>query len=139
MRIDALTPQADEFLRGTRLATIVEHGDAFPHAVPLWFRWTGDHVEFFTRPQRPKVARLRSDPRISVLVSAEVAEPVYWVRIDGRAELDDDADALVVELCDRYLTPGRPDHDALRHDLISMSGDAIRVRVHPERFFHFAG
>ena len=137
MRIDDLPAAAHDFLRGARLATIVRHGDPYPHAVPVWFDWNGSAIEFFSRPDRPKVKRLVTDPRVSVLVSAEVAEPVYWVRIDGEAEIDDDAAELVARLCDRYLEAGEPAHDALRADLMANAGDCVRITIRPRRFHHF--
>ena len=139
MRIERLPPFAHEFLRGTRLAVIAETGVAAPHAVPVWFDWDGEAIEFFTRPDRPKVARLRAAPEITVLVSAEVAEPVYWVRIEGVATLHDGAAALVERLCDRYLDLADPAHRQLDTDIRGMRHQAIRVRVEPERFFHFQG
>ncbi len=137
MRIDELPPSGHEFLRGARLATVVRHGDPYPQAVPVWFDWNGSSIEIFSRPDRPKVAQLEADPRVSVLVSAEVAEPVYWVRIDGEAEIDDDADALVNRLCDRYLELGTPAHDALRADLLANAGTCVRITIRPRQFHHF--
>ena len=139
MRLPEMTPAADEFLRGTRLAVIVEAGEPVPHAVPVWYGWDGEAIEFFTRATRPKVERLRANPAVAVLVSAEVAEPVYWLRVEGEAELSDDAADLVHELCDRYLDPADPGHRALGDDLRSMADQAVRVRVVPDRLFHFAG
>lgn len=137
MRIEVLPAAAHEFLAGTRLATIVRPGEPFPHAVPVWFDWTGESIEFFSRPDRPKVRALRADPRISVVVSAEVAEPVYWVRIDGEAEVTADASALVERLCDRYLEAGDDSHDALRADLLANAAACVKVTVRPTRFHHF--
>ena len=54
MRIERLPPSAREFLRGTRLAVIAETAAPAPHAVPVWFDWDGEAIEFFTRPNRPK-------------------------------------------------------------------------------------
>lgn len=139
MRIERLPPSAHEFLRGTRLAVIAETAEPAPHAVPLWFDWDGQAIEFFTRPTRPKVARLQAAPEIAVLVSAEVAEPVYWVRIEGVATLHDDAAELVERLCGRYLNLADPAHRRLDADIRAMRHEAIRVRVEPERFFHFQG
>ena len=139
MRIDRLPSSAHEFLRGTRLAVIVEAGEPLPHAVPVWYDWDGEAIEFFTRPKRPKVERLRAMPTIAVLVSAEVAEPVYWVRIEGVATLHDDAAELVERLCGRYLDLADPAHRALDADIRAHRHEAIRVRVEPERFFHFQG
>ncbi len=118
---------------------IAETATPAPHAVPVWFDWDGEAIEFFTRPNRPKVARLQAAPEITVLVSAEVAEPVYWVRVEGVATLHDDAAELVERLCDRYLDLADPAHRQLDADIRGMRHKAIRVRVEPERFFHFQG
>ncbi|MEM9465317.1 MAG: pyridoxamine 5'-phosphate oxidase family protein [Actinomycetota bacterium] len=139
MRIDELPPDAADFLGGLRLATIAHPHEPFVNAVPVWFEWTGEAIEFFTQPGRPKVDRLRRDPRLSVLVSAEVAEPVYWVRVEGRAELHDDAEALVHRLTDRYLAAQGGEVDGMRDRLLASAPEAIRVRVVPERLWHFAG
>ncbi len=139
MRIDELPASTDAFLRGLRLATIAHAHDPYVNAVPVWFEWTGEAIEFFTQPNRPKVERLRRDPRLSVLVSAEVAEPVYWVRIEGQAELHDDASELVERLTDRYLAAQSGDVSALREGLLASADHAVRVRVVPERLWHFAG
>ncbi|MEM9202933.1 MAG: pyridoxamine 5'-phosphate oxidase family protein [Actinomycetota bacterium] len=139
MRLDELPASADAFLRGLRLATIVQPHEPFPNAVPVWFTWTGDAIEFFTQPNRPKVGRLRRDPRVSVLISAEAAEPVYWVRIDGHAELHDDATDLVAELTERYLAVQPGDVSDMRERLLTAAPDAVRVRVVPEQLWHFGG
>lgn len=137
MRIDELPDAARAFLQHPRLATISRHGDPYPHAVPVWFEWNGSTIEFFSRRDRPKVASLVADPRVSALVSAEVAEPVYWVRIEGDARIDDDAGELVARTCDRYLEPGNPAHDALRADLLANAAACVRVTIHPQHFYHF--
>jgi len=139
MRLDSLTPEADAFLRGTRLATIVTHREPYPHAVPVWFDWTGQALEFYTRPDRPKVARLTSDPRVSALVSAEVDEPVYWVRVEGEATISDDAADLVERLCDRYLDLTDPGGAAFKAEMLAMADTCKRVTIRPDRLWHFAG
>lgn len=116
---------------------IAHHHDPYVNVVPVWFEWTGDAIEFFTQPSRPKVERLRHDPRLSVLVSAEVSEPVYWVRVEGRAELHGDAAELVERLTDRYLARQSTDVSVLREQLLDSASDAIRVRVVPDRIWHF--
>ena len=137
MRIDDLPAAAHAFLQHPRLAAIIRHGDPYPHAVPVWFEWNGSTIEFFSRPDRPKVASLVADPRVSVLVSAEVAEPVYWVRIEGDARIDDNAGELVARMCDRYLKAGKPAHDSLRADLLANAEDCVRVTIRPQHFHHF--
>ena len=72
-------------------------------------------------------------------MSAEVAEPVYWVRIEGVATLHDDAAELVERLCGRYLDLADPAHRQLDADIRAMRHETIRVRVEPERFFTSRG
>ena len=124
MRIDDLPAAAHAFLRHPRLATIIRHGDPYPHAVPVWFEWNGSTIEFFSRPDRPKVARLMADPRV-------------WVRIEGDARIDDDAGELGARMCSRYLEPGNPAHDALRADLLANAEDCVRVTIRPQHVHHF--
>ncbi len=85
------------------------------------------------------MACLQPEPKIAVLVSAEGTEPIYWVRIEGVAKLHADAAELVERLCDRYLDLADPAHRELDTDIRAMRRQAIRVRVEPERFFHFQG
>ena len=74
-----------------------------------WFDWTGEVIEFFTHPSRPKVRRLRAQPKASMLLSAEVSEPIFWAAIGGRAEMSDDAADLVEKLAARYCNLTKPE------------------------------
>ena len=131
--------QVDEFLRGTRLGLLVDAGEPWPNAVPVWFDWTGEVSEFFTRPARPKVARLRAQPLASMAVSSELGEPVFWAAIDGRAELSNDAADLAQLLATRYCDLSKPDDVALHDEIMRLSGELLRVTIVPERCRYFRG
>ncbi|MGI9613112.1 MAG: pyridoxamine 5'-phosphate oxidase family protein [Acidimicrobiales bacterium] len=129
----------DTFLRGTRFGVLVDAGEPWPHAAPVWFDWTGEVIEFFTQPTRPKVTRLQAQPMASMLVSSELGEPIFWAAIDGRAELSDDAADLVEMLAARYCDLTKPEFVALHDDIVAVRNDFLRVTIAPERCRYFKG
>jgi PPOX class probable F420-dependent enzyme len=97
------------------LATV--DGDGFPHVTPIWFLWDGDAFVLSCRPDRRHVARLRADPKASIVVDDEGSErpdgerPNRQVRATGRATVDDDVDgAGTTAIRQKYLRSwsGRP-------------------------------
>ncbi len=137
MQLTDMPATADEFLRQTRIGTLVHAAEPWPNAVPVWYEWTGTEVLLFTRGDRPKVRRLREDPRVSLAVSAEVAEVPYWVAIEGTATLDGDAGALVERLCDKYCDLEAESGRALKADIMSVADSAVMVRISADRVRHF--
>jgi PPOX class probable F420-dependent enzyme len=99
--------------------------DGGPQASVVWYRRSGDVLEFSTTVGRRKSRNLLRDPRISVTVY-DVANPYHSVEIRGVAELvEDPAKELPVALSRRYLGEDPPPEPA----------DVVRliVRVIPER------
>jgi len=91
--------ERDQFLATTRIgifATLRRGG--FPVAVPVWFAWDGRVVRMFTSARSGKVARLRRDPRASVLVANSVGEREAWVAFDGTVTISSEA---AIELAER--------------------------------------
>lgn len=127
---------AHEFLRGVRLGTVVYLNDPWPGAVPVWYHWTGEAMEFFTQPTRPKVRRLTENPKVAMVVSASVCEPPYWVTIEGNAVLSNDGSALVEMMCDRYLDNTEYSL-SLRDSLMAGRDQVVKVTIVPEQVRHF--
>jgi PPOX class probable F420-dependent enzyme len=99
--------------------------DGGPQASVVWFRRSGDVLEFSTTVGTRKSRNLLRDPRISVTVY-DVANPYHSVEIRGVAELvEDPAKELPAALSHRYLGEDPPPEPA----------DVVRliVRVIPER------
>ncbi len=111
--------------------------------VPVWFDWDGDTVRIFSDATAAKVERIRSDPRVSVLVTNDIDEPPMWVRFDGHAEVDpdDDARALAVDvLAPRYWDLGQPEYADVVALWREAPADALAViRIRPERIHSYKG
>ena len=96
---------------GTRTGKIgVVRSDGSPMVVPVWFDFDDDgSVLFTTGHDTIKARSIRREPRVSICVDRE--EPPYdYVRLDGTAELIDDADLLrrwAVHLGGRYMGNSR--------------------------------
>ena len=81
----SMTTEAREaFLAQTRLGHLVMVTEgAAPLAIPIWFDWDGERARMFTGSTSPKIRRLQANPRVSLLVAAELGEKEEWVAIDG--------------------------------------------------------
>ena len=87
---------------------------------------------FTTYPERAKVANLRRDPAISVVVlSDEWNGP--WVQVDGTAEVLDAADALDDFVAYfRSISGEHPDWDEYRRAMLDQG--KVLVRITPTRW-----
>ena len=125
------------FLDKTRQAILLTtNTDGTANGAPVWFDWDGSSVRIFSNATAAKVERIESDPRISVLVTNDIDEPPEWVRFDGEAELDRDADAktLAVEvLAPRYWDLENPGYAAVVEQWRAAPDDALVViRLRPQ-------
>jgi hypothetical protein len=84
--------------------TVAPWGDRWPAPRPVWFEVNGDgDLEMFSEPGAPKVARLREQPRASVVVAAPTGEPEHWVSVEGTVTLHDEGGIeLATRLAGRY-------------------------------------
>ncbi|MEM9034285.1 MAG: pyridoxamine 5'-phosphate oxidase family protein [Actinomycetota bacterium] len=86
--------QMDGFLARTRQGILLRtNADGTANGAPVWFDWDGEAVRIFSEATAPKVRAIERDPRISVLVVNDLDEAPMWVRFQGTAELDHQADA----------------------------------------------
>ncbi|MEM9516984.1 MAG: pyridoxamine 5'-phosphate oxidase family protein [Actinomycetota bacterium] len=69
------------------------NADGTANGTPVWFDWDGTAIRVFTGATSPKVRAIERDPRVSMLVINDLDEPPMWVRFDGNALIDRDADA----------------------------------------------
>jgi len=97
--------------RVARLATVREDGS--PHLVPFVFELRGDNIYAVVddKPKRTqnvmRVANIRRDPRVSVLVDhyEEAWGKLWWIRADGEARLVEeggDRDFVIRVLTGKY-------------------------------------
>ena len=77
--------------------------DGSPIAIPVWFDWDGRSVRMFTNAGSPKLRRLATDARASVLVTNHIDEKEKWVAFDGTVAVSDDGGLELAEkLAQRY-------------------------------------
>ncbi|MEM9464955.1 MAG: pyridoxamine 5'-phosphate oxidase family protein [Actinomycetota bacterium] len=140
-----MTPEElDRFLQKTRQGILLTaRADGSPDGVPVWFDWDGESVRFFSGTGAPKVDRIRADPRIAMLVCNDVDEAPAWVRFEGRAVIDLEADArsLAVDvLAPRYWDLEVPDYRRIVDQWAQAPSDAfVVVRFTPDRIASSAG
>ena len=130
--------QMSSFLGRTRQGILLtSNEDGTADGVPVWFDWDGETVRFFSGATAPKIERLRRDPRMSLLVTNDVDEPPAWVRFEGHAELDPNADAghLAVEvLAPRYWDLTNPQYAEVVEQWREAPADAlVVVQLRPDR------
>ena len=107
------TDELSEFLSRTRQAILVRAtAQGAPTGAPVWFDWDGEVVRMFSSAEAPKVAGIRRDPRIAVVVSNDLDESPAWVRFEGEAVIDAETDARPLAadvLAPRYWNVTDPD------------------------------
>lgn len=123
---------------GTRTGKVAWVGaDGHPHVAPIWFVLDGDDLVFTTWATTGKGRALRRDHRVSIVVDDD-APPFAFVKVDGVAELSEDADELLrwaTEIGGRYMGPDRAAEFGARN---GVPGELL-VRVRPIRTIAQAG
>ncbi|GAA0572525.1 pyridoxamine 5'-phosphate oxidase family protein [Paractinoplanes ferrugineus] len=117
--------------------TVAPRDDRWPAPRPVWFGVSAEgNLEMFSDPGAPKVARLREQPRASVVVAAPTGEPEHWVAVEGPVTLHDDGADLAARLADRYYDMTDPAHRELVAEW--RAGGMVRIVLHPEKVNRFA-
>jgi len=80
--------QLDRFLAAPRIASLAyARRDGRPFQVPVWFQWRDGEVLVGTGANDPKVAAIRRNPAVVLLVQDERA-PYRVVLLEGSAEVE---------------------------------------------------
>jgi PPOX class probable F420-dependent enzyme len=74
------------------VSTIGRNGE--PQASPTWFVFEAGRLKFSLVEGRQRLANLRRDPRVSVLV-IDPSRPTFYVELRGRVALIDDPEAAL--------------------------------------------
>lgn len=119
--------------RVARLATAA--ADGRPHLVPLVYALAGDRIYSVVdeKPKRTKdlqrLRNIRADPRVALLVDhyADDWSLLWWIRIDGRAEVlasGDDWKQAIDVLSAKYpqYRAVRPTGSVIAIDIDAISG-----------------
>jgi len=119
--------------RTLQVATI--NPDGTPHLVAMWFAMRDADPAFWTYAKSQKIANLRRDPRISVLVeSGDRYEELRGVSFVGHVELVEDRAAVLElgeQIFERYWGPITD--DAVRGGVHAMGAKRVGVIVRPEK------
>ncbi|HET7407266.1 MAG TPA: pyridoxamine 5'-phosphate oxidase family protein [Mycobacteriales bacterium] len=124
------------FLGEGRRAQVATCGaDGWPHVVPLSYMLLDGQVSFWTDGESQKVANLRRDARISVLVErGNSVEEFRAVLLRGYADVDDGYESSVAAGCTlftRYSPVPLPE-EALAH-IRKLAHQRVTVRVQVEK------
>lgn len=116
--------------RTAKVATV--RADGRPHLAPVWFGLDDDDSIFFmTGATSVKGRSIVADPRVAICVDDD-RPPFSFVIVEGRAEVVDDADALLhwaTLLGGRYMGADRADEYGRRN---ATPGELL-IRVTPDR------
>ena len=115
------------------MVTVAPKGDRWPAPRPVWYELTDDgDIQIFSLPEALRIKRLREMPRASVVVSAPVGEPEYWVSVEGSATMHTEgARELAARLAERYYGPDDTEHREMVDGWQSL--DLVRIVMRPER------
>lgn len=127
--------EVEAFLRTSRTATMATVGPSgHPHLIAMWYGLVeGGKVGFETKAKAQKVANLRRDPRISVMVEAgDTYDQLRGVAIEGTAEIveGDRLWAIGVSVFERYQGVYT---EEMKGAVEFMLNKRVGVIVHPER------
>lgn len=102
---DFTTPhgqRAAERLRTEEVIWLTTVGnDGTPQPSPVWFLWEGDTVLIFSKPNAPKIANIKREPRVALHFNND-AEGGDIVVLTGQAEVAPENAAAVIP--NAYLT-----------------------------------
>ena len=129
-----------DFLSASKTIILCSIGpDGVPHPMPMWFVIDDDlTVSMATFRKTQKIANLRRDPRVSLLVEAgrEYSE-LKGVVIYGTAELSEDTDAIIATLVaasQKQTTEIDAEARQAAHEgMKKTASKRILIRVKPDR------
>lgn len=132
-----MTPEeADAFVDAQRTLQVASiNRDGTPHLVAMWFERLDGAIAFWTYAKSQKVANLRRDPRLTVMVEAgDTYEELKGVTVYGRARLVDDPETvqrLGERIYEKYWGP--VGDDLVREGVRMQSAKRVVVVVEPDR------
>ena len=127
------------FLREGRTLQVASIGPrGYPHQAAMWYALIDGRVHFTTYARSQKVANLRRDPRISVMLEAGTAyDELRGLVIEGRADIvegDAGLAALVMAMSGSRRPAEPPSAPPSEQTLRAVAKRAV-VRVDPVRTY----
>lgn len=133
--------ERDAFLADPHYAVLSTlRRDGSPVSVPVWFDWDGRSVTMFTYEGSPKLGRLRSDPRATVLVANNLDEKEKWVAFDGAVTISNEGGReLGLRLAERYWDLDDPERAQTVERWSAIDSGWFLLELVPERIRTYAG
>ena len=121
-----------EFLHGRHSMSMATVGpDGNIQLVAMWYGFVGDDIVFETKAKSQKVANLRRDPRLTVLVEdGETYNELRGVELVGTAEIIEDPEQLLkigISVFERYQAPYT---EEMKPFVEMMLNKRVGVRLH---------
>ena len=134
-KIEMTHDEVVSFIERSRTATMATLGPTgTPHLVAMWFAVLDGAIWFETKARAQKVANLRRDPRITVLIEDGLTyDTLRGVSLEGTATISEDPDelwAVGVNVWERYNGPYT---DEVRPLVEFMLHKRVAVRVQVDR------
>ncbi|MEM7468518.1 MAG: pyridoxamine 5'-phosphate oxidase family protein [Pseudomonadota bacterium] len=127
--------QRDAFLAIPRygiLSAVRQNGEAI--SIPIWFDWDGEMIRMFATAESPKVARLKADPRASLLVVNNLDEHEAWVAFDGVVSIRTSGGFELAEaLAHRYWDLGDPQRKAALEGWRGAAAALLLLEMQPKK------
>jgi hypothetical protein len=100
-------PIAQELLQSHRIARLAYDGlDGYPRAIPIGYFWSGHDIVICTPSIAPKVAALRTNPRVALTIDTETQPPhILLVRGTAAMEIVDGIPMEYLEASRKYIAP----------------------------------
>jgi PPOX class probable F420-dependent enzyme len=105
-----LPPSAREVLESDAVATLVTlNADGSPHVTVAWVGLEGDEIVIGTLPEQRKLANMRRDPRVALVIQTRNLNPyglLEYLVVNGSARVTEGgAPQLLQRLARTYLGP----------------------------------
>lgn len=100
-------PLAQELLRSQMIARLAYDGpDGYPRAIPVGYHWSGSRFIVCTATNAPKVAALRSKPKVALTIDTETQPPhVLLVRGTACVDIVDGIPSEYLAASRKYIPP----------------------------------
>ena len=128
--------EVEAFLGETRTLQVASlNSDGTIHLVAMWFGLLDGRIAFWTYGKSQKVANLRRDPTITVMVEdGDLYEELRGVSVVGRAAIVDDQELVLrygVAIYEKHW--GSLTDDLVRAGIAQQAAKRVVVTVEPER------
>lgn len=105
-----------------------------PVSVPVWYDWANEIVSMFALASSPKIARLKANPKASLLVVNNLDELEMWVAFDGEVKIKNDGGLELAErLAARYWDLSQPRQAKMLEQWREAASQILLLELTPEK------